>query len=112
MLNLHWDLQVKASKNKGKILNIKASAYFYEDRYRICFKNYSQVYYFEIPCDTIYLKDDIKQQAEQYFMEHRNELDVAKCPRCFKWHVKTGQFCERCKEALKTTGNIELDLEL
>lgn len=112
MLSLHWTLQIPASKNKEKILEVKASAYEYEEVYRICFKNYSQIYYFEIPLDNIYFKEDIKVEAEKYFTEHRNDLDVSKCPRCFKWSVLSGQFCERCKEAMKFTGNTELEIEI
>jgi hypothetical protein len=111
-MNITWKLQVKASKNKEKMLDIKASAYEYGDVYRVCFSNYSQIYYFEIINEEGLSEDSIKQKCLEYFTEHRNSLDIAKCPRCFKWHVRTGQFCERCKEAMKQMGNIELELEI
>ena len=111
-MNICWTLQVKASNNKDKMLNIKASAYEYGEVYRICFSNYSQIYYFEIPNDTFLTEESIKQHSLDYFTENRNHLDIAKCPRCFKWHVKEGQFCERCKEAMKQKGNTELELEI
>ena len=110
-MNIHWTLQVQASKNKDKILNIRASAYEYGEVYRICFSNYSQIYYFEIPNNTL-TEEEIKQAALTYFTENRNRLDIAKCPRCFKWHVITGQFCERCKNSMKQIGNTELELEI
>lgn len=110
-MNINWTLQVPASKNKDKMLDIKASAYEYGEVYRICFSNYSQIYYFEIP-NNVLIEEEIKQKVLDYFLENRNHLDIAKCPRCFKWHVKTGQFCERCKEAMKQTGNTELELEI
>lgn len=110
MLTLHWTLQIHAPKSKNTLLDTKASAYPYEELYRICFSNQKQKYYFEITGD-FYFKDEIKEAAEKYFIEHRDELTVAKCIRCYKWDVIEGQFCPRCQEAIKLPGNTEYDIE-
>lgn len=99
-----------APKSKENMLETKAVAYPYEEVYRICFSNSKQKYYFEIS-GNFYFKSEIKEAAEKYFNDHRNDLTVAKCIRCYKWNVVEGQFCPRCQEAIKSSGNVEYDIE-
>ena len=104
---IRWNLKIKAPKS-DTMVETKAVAYFYWDVYRICFTNQKQKYYFEIP----YTEDmNIQEEAEKYFISGRNLMSVAKCVRCSKWHVKKGQFCERCERA-KNTGNTEFTTDV
>jgi len=107
---IHWTVNILASKSKDKYIEAKASAYLYDEVYRICFSHSKQKYYFEIPIDNISFTDEVKEKSEQYFNEHRSEVSVAKCVRCSKWAVLEGQFCPRC-EGAKNDGNTELDIE-
>ena len=111
MKPLHWNTQITAAKNKSIMLDVKASAYEFVDVYRICFNSQKQKYYFEIPSENIYFLDDIKEAAELYFKENRSDIAVAKCIRCSKWNVLDGQFCPRCKQAIKSPGNTEIEIE-
>ena len=117
MINsLHWTLEISVPKSKDKMIETKASLYLYEDKYRVCFKNNKQIYYFELQADTTDNEQYLKTLSELYFNTNRNELDIVKCIRCFKWNVVSGQFCERCKKAIasdpiETSKNIILDIE-
>jgi hypothetical protein len=108
---IHWTVNILTPKSQNKYIEAKASAYLYDEVYRICFSHSKQKYYFEIPVDALWFTEDVIQTAELYFNEHRNELSVAKCIRCSKWHVLEGQFCPRC-EGAKNDGNTELDIEI
>lgn len=110
---LHWNLKVTSPKNNTQFLDTKASAYLVEDVYRICFSNSKQKYYFEIPSQE-FLKEDLIVASETFFAENRHNLEVAKCVRCGKWHVVTGQFCERCKVSVASSDNngTEFDIDI
>ena len=113
---LKWQTKVTAPKNKEQLLVTKCSAYLFGEVYRVCFANNKQKYYFEIPAME-YTTEELIELAEQTFSANRQTLDVAKCVRCSKWHVISGQFCERCKVAMETydttsAGVEELSVEL
>jgi hypothetical protein len=102
MLTLcRWTLKVSAPKNKDQILDTKATAYLFDKVYRVCFANNRQIYYFEIPAME-YKSEELIKAAEDHFNTNRQSLDVAKCIRCGKWHVIDGQFCNRCKDSIKS----------
>lgn len=112
----HWTVKVAAPKSKEQMLDTKASAYLYGDVYRICYANSKQRYYFEIP-GLEYTTEELIKSADEHFQANRQSLDVAKCIRCSKWHVTSGQFCDRCKVAIETydtngSGSVELEVEL
>jgi hypothetical protein len=102
MLTLwRWSLKVSAPKNKDQMLDTKATAYLFDEVYRVCFANNRQIYYFESPAME-YKPEELIKVAEDHFNTNRQSLDVAKCVRCSKWHVIDGQFCNRCKDSIKS----------
>lgn len=93
-------------------MDSKASAYLFGDEYRIYFNSAKQKYYFAIPVLEDETEENLKKRAESFFSENRNDVAVAKCIRCSKWHVVEGQFCERCKEAMLTLSETNTYLEV
>ena len=114
---LHWKVMITAPKSNDKMLETKASLYEYGDMYRVCFKNSKQAYYFEFPMSPNDIPMMLEIEALKYFNENRNSLDIGRCVRCSKWHVISGQLCERCKKAcegidLETTNLVVLEIEV
>lgn len=109
---IHWNLQISTPKNKNLLIDTKASAYLFGDEYRICFSNMKQKYYFSIAADPDYTEEMIRYVSEKVFTQERDSLEVAKCIRCSKWDVVSGQFCERCKEAIKNPSSSDMLLEI
>ncbi len=116
--SMHWDLKISDPKKPEVMLDTKASWYFFDDVIRFCFANRKQRYYFDYPrqlVEEMIVSDGLlKELAIKIFDEVRSSCDVAKCVRCSKWTVVSGQFCERCKQANESNvpGSVELEIEV
>lgn len=111
---ISWETLIPTVKKVDVFIPTTVSVYEYGDIYRACYKNRKQIYYFQVDKTDVEQAEHLKPVIENYFTTHRQSLDVAKCVRCSKWNVTSGQFCERCKTAIKNPppDSIELDVEV
>lgn len=106
MITEHWTSEFTVSKSKTPITFV-CSAYEYGNVLRVRFKSYKQIYYFEVPLDS--LNDDpIQDQMTKVFLtlveDQSENLFLAKCIRCGKWAVDTATsswYCPRCFSAIQ-----------
>ena len=111
----HWDASFCGPKSK-ELLDFTCSAYWFDNKFRVCAKCRKQTYYFELFLDDLSTTNDIEEATNEHMNKDRENSLVDKCIRCSKWNVShsvSNHFCDRCFHAVESGGgNTELDIVL